>query len=208
MRRARAIIYILTACLLLFAACTEAPTEPPKEKEADKPVEPVDGQTAFYRMFTASRGWSQDSMGLRLESINLKEVPSKDGLYGAWRASFYSPSKGKVAVFNYSVVEVGGKIQKGVFQDHEEGYSEGRTQPWNPTALKASSVMAVEVAKARKEAKEYMRKNPDVPIFMLCEQTHRHPGVAWRVVWGESVSRSGFSVFVDASTGKYLEVMR
>ncbi len=205
MSRIKAIIYVLTAGLLLFTACTEAPTEPPKEKEAAKPV---DGQTAFYRMFTASRGWSLDSMGLRLESINLEEVPAKDGLYGAWRASFYSPGKNRVEVFNYSTVEVGGKIQKGVFQDHEEGYSEGRAKPWTPSALKATSAMAVQVAKERKEAKEYMKKNPDMPIFILLERTNRHANLAWRVVWGQSVSRSGFSVFVDASTGQYLEVMR
>ena len=30
----------------------------------------------------------------------------------------------------------------------------------------------------------------------------------WRVVWGDSVGTSNFSVFVDATTGEYLETMR
>ena len=37
--------------------------------------------------------------------------------------------------------------------------------------------------------------------------TPRFPDTTWRVVWGESVGTSDYSVFVDASTGQFLERM-
>ena len=41
----------------------------------------------------------------------------------------------------------------------------------------------------------------------LLEKIDRFPDVVWRVIWGESVGHSNFSVFVDASTGSFLEIM-
>lgn len=195
------------ACLAVFVAgCGEAP--PQQAASPKPPPEPIDGQSAFFKMFPAARGWSADAMGLRLENLHLTEVAPKDGKYGAWRASFYSPGTNRVGVFNFSVVEVGGKIQEGVFQDHEEAFTGSLNKPWPVTALKVGSEKALQVAMNRPETREYVKKYPGLPVFMLLELTNRHPGLAWRVVWGESVSRSGYSVYVDASTGSYLEVMR
>jgi hypothetical protein len=53
-----------------------------------------------------------------------------------------------------------------------------------------------------------VKKNPDKPILFILEKTRRFPDLTWRIVWGESVGLSDFSVFVDASTGKYLETVR
>jgi hypothetical protein len=53
-----------------------------------------------------------------------------------------------------------------------------------------------------------VKKNPDKPMFYLLEQTPRYPDLAWRIVWGDSVSSSNYSVYVDATTGEYLETMR
>ncbi len=207
MKYDRAIIYILAGLLAVFAGCEPAAEEPAAEQEEVKPPEPIDGQTAFFRMFPAARQWSPDAEGLRLESLSIEEVPSDSGKFGAWRAGFYSASKGRVAIFNYSVVEVGGKLQKGVFQDHEESYAGGRAKPWPVAALKSSSEAAYTTAMEQKETKEYVAENPDIPIMILLENTDRHPNPAWRVIWGTSISTSGYSVFVDVSTGGFLEVM-
>jgi len=40
------------------------------------------------------------------------------------------------------------------------------------------------------------------------ERTNKHPDPAWRIIWGESVGTSNFSVLIDASTGEYLETLR
>jgi hypothetical protein len=55
---------------------------------------------------------------------------------------------------------------------------------------------------------EYDKKNPGKTITFVLEKTSRFTDPAWRVIWGESVGTSNFSIFVDASTGKYLETMR
>jgi len=50
-----------------------------------------------------------------------------------------------------------------------------------------------------------MKKYPDKPLSFILERTNLFPDLTWRVIWGESVSTSDYSVFVDATTGKYLE---
>jgi hypothetical protein len=191
---------------LLVAGCGQAPG--PVAKKEEPPPEPVDGQKAFFQSYVAARGWAADVQGLRLEGVNIPEVAPAGGLQGAWRSTFVSPSKGRVIVFNYSVAQSAGKFIKGVFQDHEEAYSAGLEKPWLVSAFKVGSEDAFKTAMERRETKEYIKKNPDKPVLFLLEQTRRHPNLAWRLVWGESVSRSDFSVFVDASTGSFLEVMR
>jgi hypothetical protein len=39
----------------------------------------------------------------------------------------------------------------------------------------------------------------------VLEQPRRFANVTWRVIWGESVSSSDYSIYVDGSTGQYLE---
>jgi len=42
-------------------------------------------------------------------------------------------------------------------------------------------------------------------ISMLLEKNKQYPNPAWRIIWGESAGTSGLSVFIDASTGEFLE---
>ena len=57
------------------------------------------------------------------------------------------------------------------------------------------------------KARDYDKKNPGMTISMLLERNKQYPNPAWRIVWGESVGTSGFSVFIDASTGEFLETL-
>jgi hypothetical protein len=59
-----------------------------------------------------------------------------------------------------------------------------------------------------KKGSDYARKNPGKPLKFLLEKTARFPDPAWRVFWGESVSTSAYSIFVDAVTGQYLATGR
>ena len=205
MPRSNSILLIFLGLMLALWGCSEAPEPAAKQEEA--PPVPVEGQTAFFRMFVAARGWAPDALGLRMDSVAIPEVAAQGAKYPVWRARFVSPSKGRVAVFNYSVIELGGKLQKGVFQDHEESYSPGRAKPWPSPALKISTEKALDVARAQPQAKAYVKKNPDEPVIFVLEQTNRHANLTWRVVWGERVSTSELFVFVDASTGEFVEVM-
>ena len=152
--------------------------------------------------------WANDVQALRLSSIRMDGVKDEPGKAGAWEATFISPSKLKSKTFTYSVVEGSGNLHKDVFSGFEEDYRNPRGQaaPWVIPAFKIDSDEAL--ATALKKSADYVKKNPGKPMFYLLEQTPRYPDLAWRIVWGESVSTSNYSVYVDATTGEYLETMR
>jgi len=102
-------------------------------------------------------------------------------------------------------------IHKGVFAGNEEGWRgpSPAAKPFMIQALKIDSDAAYEIAlKKGKKAAEYMKANPDKNVMFLLEQNNKFPNLTWRVIWGESVGTSNYSVFVDATTGEYLETMR
>lgn len=205
MRSNRTAIIILTIPLLLLAACSGTP--PTAEKKAEPP-KPVTGQSAFYKMYGVARGWAPDAQGLQLRSLPLQEVKSEPGKAGAWEATFVTLSRGRSRVYTYSVVEAGGNLHKDVFAGPDESYRgpSGQNQPFPASAVKIDSDKAYEIA--LKHGADYAKKHPDLPITFQLEWTRRHQFPAWRVIWGESVTTSGFSVFVDSSAGMYLETMR
>jgi hypothetical protein len=189
--------------LLLSPGCSEAP--PPPKKEV-APPEPVKGRVALYQMYNAARGWVPDVQVLRLNSIDIPEVKRERGKAAAWQASFVSPSSGRARSYTYCVIESVGNLHKGVFAGLEESARPGTAKPFLIAALKTDSDEVYQTA--LKKATEYEKKNPDKQISFLLEKTDQFPNPAWRVIWGESVGTSNFSVFVDASTGAYLQTMR
>ena len=188
--------------LLILAACSDAPkTE--KAKEAEKPPEPLTGRQAFQRIYPQARGWAVDATPLMLRSVRLSAKPEK-GKADAWEVTFVSPSLGKSKTYTYSISEEDGNLHQGVFGGLEDSWSgRGETLPFSIVAIKIDSDQAYDVA-AEKSA-DYIKKNPGKPISFILEQNRKFPDLTWRVLWGESVSSSNYSVFVDASTGKYLE---
>ncbi len=197
---------LLLSAAALLAACSSPP--PAKTKAPEKPAEPVTGRFAFYQMFPSARAWAPDAQGLRVRSIRIAGVPDKPGASGAWEAVFVSPSRGKARAFTYSAVEGEGNLHEGVFGNIEENWGGPRpqAQPWIVQAFKVDSDAAYEAA--LKKSAEYVKAFPDKPVSFLLEQTDRHPFVTWRVIWGESVGTSDYSIFVSGSTGEYLEKMR
>ncbi|HYP08391.1 MAG TPA: hypothetical protein VER03_19310 [Bryobacteraceae bacterium] len=190
--------------LLLLASCSEPPK---KAKEPEKPAEPVGAQYAFHQVFLTARTWAQDILVMRVRDVPMSGLKGEGGKRAAWEVTVVSPSKGKSRTYMYSVVEEG-NIHKGVFAGLEEDYRgpRGQVSPWPVQAFKVDSVKAYEVA-AEKSA-DFMKQNPDIPITFLLEQTSRHSYLTWRVIWGTSVATSGYSVYVNAATGEYVEKMR
>ncbi len=195
-------LLLVLPLLAFLSACSDSPTE--KAKEPQKPPEPLTGRQAFQRMYPMARNWALDATPMRVRTLLLSAKPEK-GKADAWEATFVSKSLSKSKTFTYSIVESAGNLHQGVFAGLEEGYSgpQGGAFPFEIAAIKTDSDQAYDVA-AEKSA-DYIKKNPTKPITYLMEMTRRFPDVTWRVVWGESVSTSDYSVFVDASTGKYLE---
>jgi hypothetical protein len=195
--------------ILILCACSEAPKETAeKPKEPEKPAEPVTGRYAFQQMFVSARGWATDAQVLSVSSIRLPEVKSAAGKAGAWQAIFVSEGHRKQRMYTYSVIETAGNLHKGVFAGLEDTYSgpRGLAKPFPAVAVRTDTDDAYKTA--LKHAAETTKKNPNIPISFVLEQTPRFPDAAWRVIWGESVAASNFSIYVDASTGDYLQTMR
>ncbi len=195
-------------CLLLTAGCGQAPRTAEKAKEPEKPPEPVSAQWAFHQMYVYARSWAPDATPLRLASIDLEKVPCKAGKCGAWEAVFVSPRLSRARRITYSVIEAEGNLHKGVFAGLEESWAgpRGQAEPFPVAAFKVDATAAHELA--MKKGADYAKKHPDMPMMYLLEKTRRFPNPAWRVIWGRSIATSGYSIFVDASTGEYLATAR
>jgi hypothetical protein len=200
------LIAIFSASLLLVSGCSEAPPQPAVKKDT-APAEPVKGRFALYQMFNSARGWAPDVQVLRLNSIDLPEVKRERGKAAAWQAYFTSAQLGRARSYTYSVVEAEGNLHKGVFAGPEEAGAGPRGgSPFLIAALKTDSDEVYQTA--LKKSAEYEKKYPDKPISFLLQKTDQFPDPAWRVIWGESVGTSNYSVFVDATLGTYLQTMR
>jgi len=190
------------ALVLLLAGCSE-PT-PPANKEAEKPPEAITGQSAFWKMYSVARVWDPQCAVLKMGSIALSQVPAVRGKSGAWGATFVSASKGKSLSYTFSVVEAEGNLHKDVFAGSEEPWG-GQDLTFPALAVKIDTDAALETA--LKKAGDYERKNPGKPITMQLERVKKYQDPVWRIIWGESAGTSDFSVYVDASTGDYLETL-
>lgn len=194
---------IVVSLLAAMAACSNSEQVAEKKEEA-KPLEPRSGREAFQSMYVSARGWQHDATPLQLKSIPLSGVAAEPGKSGVWQAIFVSPAAGRARTYTWCAIELEGNLHKGVFAGPDESWSgpSGDSQPFPAIALKVDSDEALKTAIARSE--DYVKKHPNTPVIFLLEQTRRFPDLAWRVLWGESISTSDYSVFVDATTGDVL----
>lgn len=195
----------LCPLLLFLSSCSDAP-KVTEEKPRPKPPVALTGREAFQQMYPQARGWAPDAQPLEIRSVNLAQVKAAPGKAGAWQVIFVSASRGKAKTYTYSSLEEDGGLHQGVFGGIEEDYSPRSDEtPFPIAAIKIDSDEAYKSA-AEKSA-EYLKKNPNKPVMFLMAQTRRFPDVTWRVIWGDSVATSDYSVFVDGTTGKLLEIM-
>ncbi len=204
MMRSNSSLWLLSPLLAILSACSDAP-KTAEVKQPPKPPEALTGRQAFQRMYPQARGWAPDAQPLQIRSLNLAQVKADPGKAGAWTVTFVSTALGKAKTYTYSAVE-DGSLHEGVFGGTQEDYTpRGDSSPFQIAAIKVDSDEAY--AAAVKESAEYIQKNPNKPVVFLMELGRRFPDVTWRVIWGDSVGTSDYSVFVDGSTGKYLEKM-
>jgi hypothetical protein len=196
----------ILALALMFAGCSEAPKKA-VEKAPEKPPEAVTGQYALHQMYTVARSWAPDAQPLRLNSILLPEVKSEPGKAGAWQATFVSQQRGRARSYTHSVIEGEGNLHKGTFAGPEESWSgaRGPNKPFLMAAVRTDTDAAYKTTLAK--GQDYAKKHPEMPINVLLE-SGEFPNPAWRIIWGQSVGTSSFSIYVDASTGDYVRTMR
>lgn len=197
---------ISAALFLLLTGCSGTTSAPEKKKEAEK-VEPITGQSAIYKMYQVARSWAPDAQVLTMKSIPMSEVPNvPPGTAAAWEAIFVSAQRSQARRYTWSAVESEGNLHKGVFPGQDEGWSgpRGGNSPFLMLAVKVDTDAAYKTALAN-GGSEYDKKNPGKPISFMLEKVAKYPDPVWRVIWGESAATSGFSVYVDASTGDFQE---
>ena len=205
MMRSITYLWVLSPVMVLLSACSDAP-KTVEQKQPPKPPEALTGRQAFQQMYPQARGWAPDAQPLQIRSVNLPQVKGGKGKSGGWQVVFVSASRGKAKTYTYSAVEADGNLHQGVFGGSEEDYTpRGDSSPFPIAAIKVDSDEAYNTA-AEKSA-DYIQKNPDKPVMFLMELSRRFPDVTWRVVWGDTVGTSDYSVFVDGTTGTYLEKM-
>ncbi|MSO22895.1 MAG: hypothetical protein EXQ58_06485 [Acidobacteria bacterium] len=200
--------YFMALLYLFLAACgAQSGKKPAKDAAPAPPPQPATARFAFQRMSIQARMWAADAQLLRISSANLKEVPSVDGKYPAWHATFVSAKLKKARSFSYSVVDSPGNVHAGVLRGREESWlgPTGQAQPFPLQMLKVDSDEAY--ATAVKESRNYLKKHPEMSIHFLLEYTPRFPLPAWRVFWGQTLGSSQYAVFIDCTSGKYLQTL-
>ena len=197
----------IIAAGLLLAGCSEQPEPPAAAKKEEAKPEPATGQSALFKMYQVARNWAPDAAVLKMDSVRMDGVPDQPGKSAGWEAVFTSDQKASSHAFTWYAVDQEPNIHKGVFAGSEENYSgaHGETTSFLIADVKIDTDAALATAKAKEEAFE--KKNPGQPVIYLLEKSSKWAHPAWRVIWGETVSTSGFSVFVDASAGTFLEIM-
>jgi hypothetical protein len=196
-------IFAAALAVILLAGCSE-PIKTEITKEAARPPEPLTGRQAFQRVYPQARAWAPDAQPLQVRSVQLPQVTAEPGKSGAGEVIMISPSKGKSKTYTCPAVEAEGNLHQGVFGGLEDSYAaRGPQFPFSLAAIKTDSDEAYQTASEK--SADYMQKHPDMPMSFLLEQTNRFPDVTWRVIWGDSASASDYSVFVDASTGQFIE---
>lgn len=192
----------LLAAVLLLAGCGE----PPKKAEGEKPPEPVTGLHALFQMFGAARSWAPDVQVLHLTSLHLAGTPTRPGKAAGWQATFVSPSLQQARDYTFSVVEASMSLHKGIFPDAPRGWRAGSDRPFLIAGARKDSDEAYQTA--LKKAADYDKQHPGMTVSYLLGMNSTYPDATWRVVWGESVSSSSFSVLIDAASGAFVETLR
>jgi hypothetical protein len=197
--------WILPLAALVLAGCSESPAPEASKKAPEPAAAPITGRQAFQMTYPQARIWAPDCQPMRIRSYNLPNPKSENGKAGAWEILWVSASKGRQRIFTWSAVEAEDNLHKGVFGGLEDNWRgpQGQEKPFEVAALKIDTPDAYQTAVSKSE--EYLHKpGAKPPITFLCELTPRFPDPVWRVLWGDSPSAAQWSVFVDATTGRFL----
>jgi hypothetical protein len=191
-----------TTFLIMLTGCSSS-----APKKAEPAPEPVTGLHALAQMFSAARAWQPDVMVLRVNSLNMGSAMNPPGRAPAWQATFASQAAHQSRTYTFAIVDISTSVREGMFPDPPSPFSAGgqNAQPFIIAAAKRDTDEAYTTA--FEHAADYVSKHPGIPTNYLLELNNRWPDATWRVIWGENASNSGFSVLVDATTGKFARVL-
>ncbi|MCC7342185.1 MAG: hypothetical protein IT170_13985 [Bryobacterales bacterium] len=188
--------------LLGLGGCSSTPKAP---AEPPPPPVPVSALKAFTSAYGRVRGKGGEMEILSISNLNLQAVESKGGKSGIWQFQFVAPAAKMIYNVRYAVADELPSFREGAWDSGSQSYDPRgmRAQPFPVAALRCDSTTAYEIAV--KEAKDFLDKNPNLPVNFLCEMTDAYQLPTWRVYWGASISTAVYSVYVDANQSKFLK---
>jgi len=191
--------------LALLGACTSEPSKP--AETAPKPAELITARSAFQKVYVTARGWNQDAKPYRLEAIVTTDGNGHDGKWAVWRGSFASAAMRSQKSFTWSGSAADGAPERGVNPGIEDTYSptNASTQVFDIAFLKIDSDQVFATAQQHGGDK-ILEKEPDTPVFYVCDWNRNTNQLVWHVIYGASREGAKLTVAVDASTGNFLRV--
>lgn len=198
---------LIISFLSLLTACSSEPSKPAETKPEVKAPELIMARSAFQKVYVAARGWQQDAKPYRLESIVTSDGNGHDGKATVWRGSFASAATRAEKSYTWSGSAADGAPDRGVSPGIEDSYSASNasTQVFDMAFLKIDSDQAF--ASAQKHGGDkILEKEPDTPVFYVCDWNHNTNELVWHVSFGASRDTVKLKVAVNASTGEFIRV--
>ena len=180
-----------------MSGCSSQPGAPAKSETVQpKAPELITGNSAFFKCYTAARGWAGDAQGFRVES-----VPSKtgDGKAGEWRINFGSVAQRSMRAYTWS----NGDISHG--SDDSFSPNNSSTMVFNFQALKTDTDKAFAVAQEHGGAK-LLQASPETPVLYVLDWNHLKSQLVWHVIYGADRDNAKLRVAVNATTGTFMQV--
>ena len=199
-----------TAVLLLLALMSACSSESNKHAESKPEVKPPDlitARSAFQKLYVSARGWSQDAKPYRLEATVTSDGNGHDGKWAVWRGSFASSTQRTQKSFTWSGSAADGAPERGVNPGIEDSYSPTNlsTLVFDIAFLKIDSDQAFATAQ-KHGGDEILQKEPDTPVFYVCDWNRNTNMLVWHVIYGSSRDGAKLTVAVNASTGDFIRV--
>ncbi len=201
----KACLLILTAPLLVLAACNDSKPAPAGES-ANPPTAKTNklatGRFALQKMLPAAHLWAGDAAPIELSATATTTSNGHEGKAGTWRAVFASPGRQKAEPFIWSgMADASSTIDHGV----EDSYNSSNrsTQTWDVNFLKVDTDQAFAVAQEH-GGKQLLEKEPQLGVNYLLNFNARANQLSWHVIFGGNTSMGKLTVVVDASTGHFI----
>ena len=203
---------ILLFAISLLGGCSSKQNADQAQKPAaagqKQPVEFVTGREAFQRMYGAARLWAADAQPIRLESQDRAENKA-DGKADVWGATFVSPGRRLMKPYLWSGVAADDAPQPGLTPGNEDGYNpdNASTRPFNISALHMDSDAALTEAD-KHGGKEQLKKDPKSGVKFALTWDPLKSELVWHVVYGRNENTAPLTIFVDATSGKFLHAAK
>lgn len=201
---------VLLLGLDLVTGCNSSPSSDANQQTSSaatptpsKPLVPYTGLQAFSRVSGLAQKWAVDAIPVRLESQVNSEANGQGGKATVWKATFISPSRGKLKYFYCSGSRLKESPPYGSSGDVEQAYSpDVPALEFQPLLLKTDSDKAYDVSQQHGGA-ALIKKNPDqVVTYFVLWNTKQH-ALYWYVMYGKEKESAVGTVLVNALTGAY-----